>query len=62
MVHLYADFAALANALIEHRIIESPTVLEAFVSGFNKYDPLFHFVNAGKGKARTVDKIRGGLS
>ena len=61
MVYLFADFAALGNTLIKHRLIDSSAGLEAFVSGFNKFDPLLHFVNAGSGEASTRNKIRGTL-
>ena len=58
MVYIFANFAGLAKTLVEHKALESLASFEASVSGFNKFDS-FHFVDAGRGKECTDNKIRG---
>ena len=59
MVYVFANLTGLAKTLISHNIVDSTVKFEAFVSGFNKFNASFNFVDAGRGKECADNKIRG---
>ena len=59
VVNVFANSAKLANALVDHGIIDSTATFDNFISGFNKSNALFNFVDAGSGKEGADHKIKG---
>jgi hypothetical protein len=59
VTRIYANVKGLGMACYHAGIIESPSLLEDFVRGFNESRLLFDFVDVGSGKDRSDDKIGG---
>jgi hypothetical protein len=59
IVRVYANLKGLIRPYLDNDIIADPVILEAFVRGFNMYDPLFDFVDAGNGKECADEKLKG---
>jgi hypothetical protein len=58
IVRVYANLKGLIRPYRDNDIIADPIILEAFVRGFNKYDPFFDFVDAGSGKECADEKLK----
>lgn len=59
IVRVYANLKGLIRPYRDNNIVADPSILEAFVRGFNMYDPLFDFVDAGNGKECADEKLKG---
>jgi hypothetical protein len=59
MTRIYANVKGLGNACHQAGIINTPSLMEDFVRGFNESRLLFDFVDVGTGKDRADDKIGG---
>jgi hypothetical protein len=59
ITRIYANVKGLASACYQTGIIDSPSVMNDFVRGFNESRLLFDFVDVGSGKDRADDKIAG---
>ncbi|EEQ30999.1 C-x8-C-x5-C-x3-H type zinc finger protein [Microsporum canis CBS 113480] len=59
VARIYANVRGLGETLFRAGIIDKPSILEAFVRGFNGGRLLFDFVDVGSGKDRADDKIAG---
>ncbi|KKA25646.1 C-x8-C-x5-C-x3-H zinc finger protein [Rasamsonia emersonii CBS 393.64] len=57
VTRIYANVKGLGHACHQAGIIESPSLMEDFVRGFNESRLLFDFVDVGSGKDRADDKI-----
>ncbi|KAF2502887.1 hypothetical protein BU16DRAFT_22082 [Lophium mytilinum] len=58
MVQIFANFEGLSHKLASLNIIKYPTELNAFAQSFSLNQPLFSFVDVGRGKERADHKIK----
>ncbi|KAI3555990.1 CCCH zinc finger DNA binding protein [Colletotrichum abscissum] len=57
-VRVYANLKGLAKTYTEMGIIPDPSVLDDFVRGFNMWNAMCDFVDAGNGKECTDEKLK----
>ena len=58
-ISVLANTTALAQILVQHKIIPSVNVFNDFINGFNTVDELVTFTNVGRGKELVDSKIKG---
>ncbi|KAF2817008.1 uncharacterized protein BDZ99DRAFT_470076 [Mytilinidion resinicola] len=58
MVQIFANFDGLSHKLASLNIIKHPSELNAFAQSFNLNQPLFSFLDVGRGKERADHKIK----
>lgn len=59
VVNIYANFEDLSRKLTHVGILSSPSDLHAFARALSINQPLFNFVDIGRGKERADHKIKG---
>ena len=59
MVHVFANFEDLSRKLFHVGILKSPGQLHDFARAFSLNQPLFSFVDVGRGKERADFKLKG---
>ena len=57
MTRVYANVKGLAEACTRSGLIDSPSVVQDFVRGFNESKMLFDFIDVGVGKDRADGKV-----
>ena len=58
---VYANLRGLAEVLVRSGVTEEVGIVDEFVRGFTRSNPLFDFIDVGPGKDRADEKLIGGL-
>lgn len=59
VARMYANVRGLADACARAGHVATPGIMEDFVRGFTRGNPLFDFVDVGPGKDRADEKVSG---
>ncbi|KAH6688541.1 hypothetical protein F5X68DRAFT_80475 [Plectosphaerella plurivora] len=58
IVRVYANVKGLAATYVRAGILSDPAILDDFIRGFNMYDAMCDFVDAGNGKECADEKVK----